>query len=187
MRGFGDLETSGFAVGSVKGVRWWNLGLDQDCTELLGAWGPWVPGENTAACDSGKHRPPAARCGCGFWAYWLMDALPDMVRTLSVPVLGVVEGFGTTVIGEKGFRCAKARILGLHLPRVTREKTLTWPGARLSAYEYLARRRVADVDHTALLSLLELVVGKTYGVPVYASPEMLFAAHSPMTDYLPNA
>lgn len=71
---------------------------------------------------------PDPACGCGYWAYW--DGLPmgDFDNTvpvlrhsgyyysgqhqysLSIPVSGVIEGSGRTIIGEKGFRCQYAKI-----------------------------------------------------------------------------
>lgn len=69
-------------------------------------------------------------CGCGFWAYWRglpMDwdaCLPYVRKTtsngfqrggyhLAIPLAGVIEGSGKTIIGERGFRCEFARITDL--------------------------------------------------------------------------
>jgi len=69
----------------------------------------------------------APGCGCGFWAYWRdlpveWDACIPYVRRLdprayqqndylvTIPVAGVIEGSGKTVIGDKGFRSEYARI-----------------------------------------------------------------------------
>ena len=79
-----------------------------------------------------KHEPPEIReaCGCGFWAYFdqflpvtshfssLGAGKPyrthgDMVE---IPVFGVIKGSGRVIIGEKGFRCQYAEIVGLCLP-----------------------------------------------------------------------
>lgn len=46
-------------------------------------------------------------CSCGFWAYDEASFAPQGV------VLGVIEAYGKTTIGTKGFRAEKARIVGL--------------------------------------------------------------------------
>jgi hypothetical protein len=202
MRGFGS--TAEFAVGSVTGARWWNLDLSRGRPELQGMYerSRWLPGENAARCP-GSLCPPrhprctcpaeqiacdvpceCGRCGCGFWAYWLMDAVPE-AQAMPVPVLGVIEGYGTTTIGDKGFRCAKARIVGIHMPPVTDKTLMAGPGNVPPQHWFPAVRQMTDPGDLAEKTLLELLLGSTYGVPVYSSPEMLLAAHPPTTDYLP--
>lgn len=46
-------------------------------------------------------------CECGFWAYDEAGFEPHG------QVTGVIEGFGRTTIGTKGFRCEKARVVAL--------------------------------------------------------------------------
>lgn len=50
-----------------------------------------------------------ASCQCGFWAYDEGGFAPHGT------IIGVIEGFGKTTIGTKGFRCEKARIAALCL------------------------------------------------------------------------
>lgn len=61
-------------------------------------------------CD-GKTHPPThtfdADCECGFWAYDEVAFKPHG------QVTGVIEGYGRTTIGTKGFRCEKAKVVGL--------------------------------------------------------------------------
>jgi hypothetical protein len=56
------------------------------------------------------------RCGCGVWAYWKLDS-GDVNRfsptSRGLPVLGIIEGYGRVLLGEKGFRCQKAKIVAL--------------------------------------------------------------------------
>jgi hypothetical protein len=189
MPGFGGLKPE-FAAGSVTGTRWWDLATTGNRVQLNGAAynstrRRWLPGENVAQCmfpglhaSRGCTVPCECGCGCGFWAYWLMDAT-DYGLSFPRPVLGVIEGYGTTTIGERGFRCARARITGLHLPLVTSRIPLAGPGGRMPG-----RREITDTRHLARMSLLRLLLGKTYGVPVYTSPEALFAAHPPTADYI---
>lgn len=61
-------------------------------------------------------RGPHSLDGCshGFYAYY--DGSDDYKSDARIS--GVVEGYGETVIGTRGFRSAKARIVALCIPRV---------------------------------------------------------------------
>lgn len=54
---------------------------------------------------------PTLDCRCGFYAYFGADDYAELYRAS-----GVIEGFGRTVVGARGFRAQKARILALYLP-----------------------------------------------------------------------
>lgn len=115
---------------------------------LIGAYkGEWEPGRIEAKCKASgytysheEHTVPANKCGCGFWAYWdqglkaeeVLYGLvkqPNIVREyylnkapmVKVPVLGVVEGSGRTIIGTKGFRSQYAKIKALCIPEEGKE------------------------------------------------------------------
>lgn len=130
--------------GTVRGYRWWSFGAyswpplhlnpfaaDWMPGYLRGQVGEWLPGENTAECKpGGSHDPaliPHQPCGCGFWAYWALQH--HNLGACSLPVCGVVEGYGAVITGEKGFRAAKARIAALHLPLVIMPPGWKYPGA----------------------------------------------------------
>lgn len=141
MTGFGEQGSADFdlAVGTVHGLRQWNLVTPQfsedparaelhwNTKPMTGATGrfDWMPGVNEARCNNdASHSPPVdaddlgAACGCGFWAYWDIAALAAggaMSLSLSsyVPITGVIEGSGRVLIGERGFRAQKARIVAL--------------------------------------------------------------------------
>lgn len=116
--------------GTVRGYRWWSMSAPPlhespahadrvwPSRVLQGTRDLWLPGENVAKClANGAHDPsliPLENCGCGFWAYWRLQS--HDIGAGSLPVCGVVEGYGAVLIGEKGFRAAKARIVALHLP-----------------------------------------------------------------------
>lgn len=51
-------------------------------------------------------------CACGFYGYY--DGSDDYHRTEYVSA--VVEGYGETLIGTRGFRAMKSRIVALHIP-----------------------------------------------------------------------
>jgi hypothetical protein len=140
-KGAADFE---FAIGSVRGLRTWDLpasdvlqrSLAQPSAEMPSVEGltgsmrggpllrgmtgkAWEPGVNEAKCSHHPdHEPPVEfdakrdlECGCGFWAYWQLD--PGRRWNGSLPVMGIIEGTGRVLIGEKGFRSQKARIIAL--------------------------------------------------------------------------
>lgn len=141
MTGFGEQGGAEFdlAIGTVHGLRQWNLVTPQFNDDparaqfhwltkpMTGATGrfDWMPGVNEARCNNdASHNPPVdadpsgRACGCGFWAYWDIAALAAggaMSLSLSsyVPITGVIEGSGRVLVGERGFRAQKARIIAL--------------------------------------------------------------------------
>lgn len=130
-----EFSGSGFSAGAVQGARAWNI---DDDGWLVGVMRPqvWVPGENHAECRrfvlppvrsviiNGSSVPvtvspgrvsvepaehPIQDCGHGFYAFY--EGSNDYGRPARVS--GVIQGYGKTVIGSRGFRCMKARILAI--------------------------------------------------------------------------
>lgn len=75
------------------------------------------------------HRPPYPGCGCGYWAYWNTRDNADFENLIPwvkkydyrgyevvIPLSGVIDGSGATIIGDKGFRTERARITDLSMP-----------------------------------------------------------------------
>lgn len=65
-----------------------------------------------------RHAVPDSGCSCGFWAYWQPEdhscsPIVSSYSSIDIPVLGVVEGAGRALIGTRGFRAQKARILAV--------------------------------------------------------------------------
>lgn len=116
MNEFSDMEID-TALGTVFGIRQWTLGTENNLPSLRGNYGRiWKPGVNTAECEYAgvlRARHPARitpykTCTCGFYAFWEPEEEP------SVPyVLGIIEGWGQTIIGPRGFRCQYAEIRAL--------------------------------------------------------------------------
>lgn len=120
----------------VRGYRWWTLkGVPLHLNparadevwpgpvRLRGQYAAWQPGENVAECKpyggAMTHVPwvvPYEPCGCGHYAYWKLQ--PHSLGGQGIPVCGVIEGYGAVLIGTKGFRAAKARIVALHVPGI---------------------------------------------------------------------
>lgn len=124
-------------IGDVTGYRWWtlpspDLGISPAFADehwpfapLHGMRAPWSPGINRAIClseyarhDLSTEPIPAENCGCGFWAYWSPGYHDVGTSPQQLPVVGVISGTGRTLIGERGFRCAKAEIIAVYLPFV---------------------------------------------------------------------
>lgn len=77
-------------------------------------------------------------CVCGFYAYF---ARSRHEYASSGSVAGVVEGYGETVVGKKGFRCRKAKIVALapyssviHGQRLTRSQRAIYVDRIKAAY-----------------------------------------------------
>lgn len=67
---------------------------------------------NDPECRDWTHPEPIAHtfdpnCDCGFWAY------DEHTFKSHGDVSGVIEGYGRTTIGTRGFRCEKAKIVAL--------------------------------------------------------------------------
>jgi hypothetical protein len=86
-----------------------NIGLE--CTAE--AWDEIVKqngGDGGATFVFPKHE--MANCRCGFYGYY--DGSDDFKRDATVSA--VVEGYGEVLIGTRGFRASKARVLALCIP-----------------------------------------------------------------------
>jgi hypothetical protein len=138
-----DFTGFGLAVGSVFGQRSWVIDRLGRLTSVVHDGTPWRPGVNEAKCDTlianldrilSRSRASAlvpdeadenhlATCVCGFYAYFdkQHNNYADSLKGISVE--GVIEGFGKTVLGDKGFRAEKARIVALTLPKPKKDKT----------------------------------------------------------------
>ncbi|QJU52962.1 hypothetical protein SCB71_06485 [Herbiconiux sp. KACC 21604] len=144
----------GFGVGVVRGARSFNVTPDGRLTGVFHQR-EWVAGENVASCMSlssstdaliaairgltrSSYGLPAipfsgevgptpkshdmSKCTCGFYAYY--DGSNDYATDARVSA--VVEGYGQTVIGTRGFRAGKARIVALHLEASEPPKPWKW-------------------------------------------------------------
>ena len=163
MPGFGSGSSQEFslAAGSVHGYRWWTLNppdLNRNPFAENTSWNPgrllgqtrqyrWEPGINEASCLSlpvlrpavrPEHRPPEENCGCGVYAYWAPPEIPHF-HGQDLWVLGVIQGFGRTLIGSEGFRCQKARIAALHLPAFQFEVVLPGTGWHAQWYDVFSQ------------------------------------------------
>lgn len=119
-----------FALGSVVGARSWKV-TEDGFLRSVHRDHVWVPGRNDAECLRFKSSPyqygsPMVfdrfephgdsseffECQCGFYGYF--DGSNDYYRPGRVA--GMIEGFGETVIGTRGFRAMRAVIVALTFP-----------------------------------------------------------------------
>lgn len=112
---------SEFTMGTAVGVRSWNVDrlgrLESPSYKTV-----WAPGEMTAQCAVGPfdwvtltRRPTQhqqSSCSCGFYAYY--EGFNEYAKPERVT--GIIEGYGETQIGTRGFKSAKARIVALCVP-----------------------------------------------------------------------
>lgn len=130
-----DFSGIDLAIGSVRGWRDWVLTTDGVLTPVTHrSGGEWLPGENVATCQAYVHKKQIGEqgdlsdaeyaekrahwkrthtmdeCEHGFYAYF--DGSHQMYST-GPRIRGVIEGFGEVLIGTKGFRASKAKILAV--------------------------------------------------------------------------
>lgn len=176
-----------FAAGSVRGIRVWTVQNRPDLNGycLVGSFhGVWHDGENLAECLVDKHlrHSPAGflrrrtltddeiptrcsgmepDCTCGFYAYWEWRPRDyGHGAFYHTPyVVGIVEGYGKTVLGALGFRCEKAKIVALSIIN----QDFVPP-------EMIRKRLVA---------LRVVAADRHPGIPLYESVEAMLADHPP--------
>ena len=120
---------------------------------------------------------------CGFWAYWKFD--PHEFHLGEKPVVGIVEGYGKTIRGSRGFRCAKARIVALHcayeyvreIPGNKKERDESQPGWH---QVFSADYEQGTADAIARLAQDEEELQRNYpGAVVYSTLEAMMKMHPP--------
>jgi len=120
---------------------------------------------------------------CGFWAYWKFD--PHEFHLGEKPVVGIVEGYGKTIRGSRGFRCAKARIVALHcayeyvreIPGNKKERDESQPGWH---QVFSADYEQGTADAIARLAQDEEELQKNYpSATVYSTLDAMLAMHPP--------
>lgn len=159
-----EFDALGLALGVVTGARAFDV---DSLGRLTGIHYKqvWRPGENVAECrksdnpyadlasmftftftgtrlvQTKKPESPHSRetCQCGFYGYY--DGSNDYHQKGRIS--GVVEGYGEVLIGTRGFRAAKARIVALRIPKSVPD--------RLAA---LVRRNYAGVPFFSTFSAM---------------------------------
>ena len=106
----------------------WPPTLEARCTAPDVEWQPASP----RPCLSVSHRSPSRGCDCGIYAWYA----PGDTGTLYARVFGAVEASGLVLMGDRGFRAARARIIAV----VTRNRRLAAACAASGVTVYRRRR-----------------------------------------------
>lgn len=190
-----DFSARPFAAGTLVGIRSFRA---TSTGRLTGVYHQhdFMPGENTADCcvrtHSGfsmticsardrapaDHRPGTLRCLCGFYAYFDQGHNP---HHNAGQILALIEGYGLMSVGERGFRCEKARLVAFidenaAPPPVVPLKVLLgrW------AFKQAARVLRVGVPEWSGSTVPTAVRAAYPGVPVYRGIGEALAAH-PLT------
>jgi hypothetical protein len=100
--------------GELRGYRHFRLRDDGLHPVSCDQFGPWSRGVYRAACAvDDRHDPPDPECACGLYGWYRPDS--EAAPLLAVPA--VIAARGRTVLGDRGFRAAAARIEAVALPR----------------------------------------------------------------------
>lgn len=173
---FSGLE---FAAGTAKGARSFRV---DELGRLTGIHFPqvWTPGENVAECRASEPHKEGGfpDCRCGFYGYY--DGSNNYYRAGYIS--GVVEGYGEAVMGSRGFRVMKARIVALsvdsnvpvNVAYLVRRNYASIPQfdsfARMVAEfptDCDLRSPGTDLRSRGMDSLLSWIGGRPKGIPVF--------------------
>jgi hypothetical protein len=172
-------------AGSLRGYRTWRLhrrgsSTSDDSLPLASVtrrvvWGPTL----TACCTpevpaisgqdpvthAGDHRAPVAGCRCGIYGWY--D--PTDTGILRAGVFGVIEASGVILMGERGFRAERARIVAV----VSRNRRLTAACEEAGIAVYRRRRDlVRDWPPEDLSGLLDDPVDREQPTPTPRRPPL---------------
>lgn len=81
----------------------------------------WLLGSKPVLEEPKPTKHSMDTCKCGFYGYY--DGSNDYYQ--EGRVAAVVEGYGETIIGTRGFRAAKAKIVALRIPKHVPERLAT--------------------------------------------------------------
>lgn len=120
-------------AGELRGYRQFDLVDGGLVPPVHGQEGPWDGGLERARCARGlDHAPPDRECTCGLYAMYRPGS-----ATVSLGYANaVVAARGRTVLGDRGFRAAAARVEAVALPLTVRLS----PGAARRSRRLLAER-----------------------------------------------
>jgi hypothetical protein len=110
--------------GELRGYRRFRLGADGLYPTVYAAGGPWSGALEHAACAAGgEHSAPSWQCGCGLYGWYLPSDAGEAAGYGDVTA--VIAARGRSILGDRGFRAASARIEAVALPRRLRVRPRT--------------------------------------------------------------
>ncbi|MGZ4618486.1 MAG: hypothetical protein ACXV5Q_08260 [Frankiaceae bacterium] len=132
-KGAGFTGDAALVAGELRGYRHFQLQPDGLYPVALVTMGPWDGGTAHAACaDDAGHPAPGRSCGCGLYGWYHPGDAAGRHRETAA----VIAARGRTILGDKGFRTAAARIVAVTLPLPLRLR----PAAAARARRMLAAR-----------------------------------------------
>jgi uncharacterized membrane protein (DUF485 family) len=177
---------------SVYGCRRWNVNDGKLWSFSAGY--RWEPGWQTATCHGAPHHlsnPNGAYgvyCGCGFWAYWNKNG-EHVKITMPNPnqVVGIIEGRGSALVGNSGFRVSEARIVALVVDS-SRKQLLVKAGFLAGIICYFAVMAVIafTTDQANWSVLYGVVGGILFGVGVVALRRVPIGAYQKLARNYPD-
>jgi hypothetical protein len=93
---------------------------------------PWIAPRHRESVLPSDHQAPFAGCRCGIYAWYQ----PDDTGILHAGVFGAVEASGVILMGDRGFRAERARIVAI----VTRNRRVAAGCAEAGIGVYRHRR-----------------------------------------------
>lgn len=99
--------------GELRGYRQFELGAEGLYPLVHRRSGPWAEVEVARCAAGADHAPPGAGCGCGLYGWYRPG---DSAMVLLGPASAVIAVRGRCVLGDRGFRAARARIEAVALP-----------------------------------------------------------------------
>lgn len=140
-----------------------------DVQQIVTEYGPPPP----APCDY-------ADCHCGYYGF--TNGFNEYAAGLG-RVTGIIKGYGETVIGDRGFRAKKARIVALAVPDRTLRLDLMMSSLPRGTQHDVYRRVLTEYRHPDWMRILTDAFPT---VPVFANAELMRLEFPPtdLTQYL---
>lgn len=131
-----DLDGAAALVpNELRGYRRFRLAGGNLMPTVYVAVGPWRALDEHAVCAEGSdHAVPAAECGCGLYGWYH----PSRATSASGfgDVTAVIAASGRTILGDHGFRSARARVEAVAVPA----RSHAVPGAARRTRRAIAER-----------------------------------------------
>lgn len=149
----------------------------ENTAEHLGFMG--MNGHSAVACGDGVYKAsdnvPLEGCTCGFYGYCTPELIDTTYNSNVWTCCAVVEVWGKVILGTKGFRAEKMRILGVVPPSEMRQKMAPLEGD----YTFASYMRMSlHETYLGTLPAWQTTVA-AYGVTEYATIKDMVAAHPP--------
>jgi hypothetical protein len=128
----------------------------EECKEQHKHGGDWPFVSGDLRCHREHLIGIDPECECGFYAYTATTDNPYLRSDRSLHVQGIIQGWGRTIIGTKGFRCTMARIAALVLPLYIHDELSSAQRDKAERVEDALRRQYTTIPiYPTLDAMLE--------------------------------